>query len=315
MPAIGKSKQTLLVLFFFVLVGCTIKNTPVERPTNSTLEMHVIDVGQGDSILFVENDNVMLVDAGDLGKDDIVTEYLNNLGIEEIDVLVGTHPHSDHMGNFDVILENFAVSTMYVPDILDEDITSKWFLRFLNKVDEIDSQSDSEYSIWQFPKDASGNFRNFDLGNMHIQMLAPENKKYSNANNYSIAMKVSFGYTDIMLTGDAEELVEKEILNGNFNLDCEIMKSGHHGSNTSNSRKFLESVSPEYVVISAGFSNKYEHPSPETMDLYEDMEIEVYRTDESGTIVMSTDGKNIYFNKPTGDYLSGIELEKQREEK
>lgn len=307
-------KSMLFIFSLFVLVGCSVLTPQINRPIDSTLEMHVIDVGQGDCILFVENDNVMLVDSGDLGKDDEVLDYLTDLGIKEIDVLVGTHPHSDHMGNFDIILENFDIRTMYVPDVLDENITSKWFLRFLNKVDEIDAKSNSDTSIWQFPKDENGNFRSFDLGNIHVQMLAPKSEKYSNTNNYSIGMKVSFGQTDILLTGDAEKLVEKEILNSNFDLDCEIMKAGHHGSNTSNCQEFVETVNPEYVVISAGFANSYEHPSPETMDLYEKMKIEVYRTDESGSIVMSTDGENISFNTSPGDYLSGIELEKQKEE-
>lgn len=314
MPVIGKSKKMLFILSLFVLVGCSIPNVNGNRSIDSTLEMHVIDVGQGDAILFVEDDNVMLVDGGDLGKSDIISNYLTNLGIDEIDVLVGTHPHSDHMGNFDIILDNFDVSTLYVPDILDENITTQWYLRFLKKVDEIDSKRNSENSIWQFPKDENGNFRSFDLGNIHVQMISPKGEKYSNANNYSIGMKVSFGETDILLTGDAEKLVEKEILESNFDLNCEVMKSAHHGSNTSNSREFLEAVGPEYIVISVGYANRYEHPIRETMDLYKELHIPVYRTDENGTIIMTTDGKNISFDSSPGDYLSGIELEQQKEE-
>jgi len=206
------------------------------------------------------------------------------------------------------IINNFDIGVLYVPNLDDLEITTNWFLNFLKAVDAKDEEYNNGKSIWKFPKDDNGNFRRFSLGNAVVQFLAPSSEIYANKNNYSIAMKISFGEVDIMLTGDAEAPAEKEIISTGYNLESEIYKAGHHGSDTSNTEEFLEAVNPQYVIISAGFGNKYDHPIKSVMERFERNKIPVYRTDESGTIIMVTDGKDIMFNVQPGDYLSGEEL-------
>lgn len=276
--------------------------------TSGTLEMHTIDVGQADSILIRCNDEVMLVDCGTASRGDDVTKYLQDLGITKIDVLVGTHPHDDHMGGMAEVINNFDIGVLYVPNLDDLEITTNWFINFLKAVDAKDEEYNNGKSIWEFPKDENGEFRKFNLGTAVVQILAPSKDSYSNKNNYSIAMKISFGEVDIMLTGDAEALAEKEIISTGYNLESEIFKAGHHGSDTSNTEEFLEAVNPKYVIISAGFGNKYNHPIKSVMERFERNKIPVYRTDESGTIIMVTNGKDIEFNANPGDYLSGEEI-------
>ena len=300
--------QLLVDTFIELLEESIGTETNYNSETSGTLEMHTIDVGQADSILIRCNDEVMLVDCGTASRGDDVTKYLQDLNISKIDVLVGTHPHDDHMGGMAEVINNFDIGVLYVPNLDDLEITTNWFLDFLKAVDAKDEEYNNGKSIWEFPKDENGNFRRFNIGNAVVQFLAPSQDSYSNKNNYSIAMKISFGEVDIMLTGDAEALAEKEIIATGYNLESEIFKAGHHGSDTSNTKEFLEAVNPQYVIISAGFGNKHDHPIKSVMERLERKKIPVYRTDESGTIIMETDGHNIYFNTEPGDYLSGEEL-------
>lgn len=121
--------------------------------------------------------------------------------------------------------------------------------------------------------------------------LAPNSDSYTDKNNYSIATKITFGSISMLLTGDAEELAEKEMINAGYDISCDIFKAAHHGSDTSNTKEFLKKVNPKYVLISCKLGNTYGHPNKNAMKLFEDMGIKVYRTDESGSIVMTTDRK------------------------
>ena len=265
------------------------------------LEMHAIDVGQGDSILLLQNNKVMLVDSGPRASGKKVVEYLQNLGIKKIDILVGTHPHEDHIGGMAEVINNFDIGVLYTPNYDDTNITTTYYMKFLDAVH-------TKNVKWQYKKAKD----KFKLGDASVLVLAPQNNYYEEVNNYSLVLKVTFGEVDIMLTGDAEELIENEIMENNKNIECEILKLGHHGSSTSSTEKFLKAVNPNYAIISAGVANDYHHPHPSIVNRLKKLKIVLYRTDEQGDIVMTTDGENIEFNKKKGSYLTGDELYKRR---
>ena len=148
----------------------------------------------------------------------------------------------------------------------------------------------------------------YNLGESKIEIIGPITETTNNLNNYSIVTKVSFGEMNIIMTGDAEKAVEKELVKSGINLEAEILKVGHHGSDTSSTSEFLDAVNPQYALISCGVGNIHEHPKEETMQKLEERNIEVYRTDESGTVVVTITATDISFSCEPGDYLSGVEL-------
>lgn len=239
----------------------------------------------------------MLIDSGTRSKGETVVNYLKQLGIKKIDVLIGTHPHDDHMGGMAEVIRNFDIGVLYAPDTTKNNITTSWYLDFLDAVDE-------KRVNWIYPKVGD----NFELGEAIIQILAPNSTKYDELNNYSIVTKIVYGNVNIISMGDAEKLSEDEILKNGLNVGAQIIKAGHHGSNTSNSENFINSVNPQYALISAKKGNTYNHPTKSVMEMFEKRKIKVYRTDQSGTIIMTTNGTTINFDKEQGNYLSGDEM-------
>ena len=290
-----------------------------EVPVNVEGEMivHFIDVGQADATLFVQDGHVMLFDAATKNRGDELVEYIQNLGIEYIDVLVLSHPHDDHMGGSAEVLNNIEVGKVYGPDIFDISSldTKGWYNDMINAVDEIDTErnqgKEEETSIWHFPKNDQGEFAKFNIGDAVVEFYAPLEDEYSDFNDYSICAKVTFGTVDVFLTGDATNSVEEALIEEGYDLDVEIFQASHHGSDTGNSRGFLEAMSPECIVISCGMKNKHNHPVKSVVELYQEMGIPVYRTDESGDVVMKTDGTEYSFNKEQGTYTSGAEYKKK----
>ena len=301
--------------------GTDTSNQPSFPNVDGGMQIHFIDVGQADATLFVQDGHTMLFDAATKSSGDELTQYIQNLGFDYIDVLVLTHPHDDHMGGAAKILNNLEVGTVYGPDIfsiksLD---TIGWYNDMLEAVDSIDQERNkgvdesNQTSIWHFPRDEDGNFEKFYIGQAFVEFYAPLEEEYSDLNDYSICAKVSFGEFDILLTGDATSKVEKDLLLQNYDLQSEVFHSAHHGSNTGNSKEFLEAINPENIVISCGMRNRYNHPVESVMDLYEKMNVPVYRTDESGNIVLTTDGTTYSFNTAPGTYISGAEYNEKGE--
>ncbi len=247
--------------------------------------------------MYIQKDKTMLIDCGTKSKGDTVVKYLQDLGIKKIDILIGTHPHDDHMGGMAKVIRNFEIGVLYTPDTSNNNITTSWYMDFLDAVDE-------KNVVWKYPKSGDS----FSLGEADIKILAPNSSQYDNLNNYSIVTKITFGEVSILSMGDAEKLSEDEILKADEDVKAQIIKIGHHGSSTSTSEKFLNAVNPKYAIISAKKGNTYNHPNKPVMELLKKREIKVYRTDESGSIIMKTDGKNIEFDKAVGDYLAGSEL-------
>ena len=279
------------------------------------MTVHFIDVGQADATLFIQDGHVMLFDAATKNRGDELVEYIKNLGIEYIDVLVLSHPHDDHMGGSSEVLNNIEVGVIYGPDIFDISSldTLGWYNAMLDAVDKIDEKrnegipADKQTSIWHFPRNEKGEFAKFTIGDAVIEFYSPLEDEYSDLNDYSICAKVTFGTIDVFLTGDATDSVERALIAEGYDLDIEIFQASHHGSDTGNCREFLEAMSPECIVISCGMRNRHNHPVKSVMELYKEMGIPVYRTDESGDIVMTTDGTTYSFDKDPGTYTSGAE--------
>ena len=257
------------------------KNTDVPVIVDGKIRIHFLDVGQGDSILITSNEGVILVDAS--LKNSSVTksicEYIQNLGINEIDYFVLTHPHADHIGGAPTIINTFEIKNVIMPDCA---ATTKIFEETLDAIEAkninvLEAVSGDEYSV----------------GSVNFKILAPNSASYSETNDYSVVFRLSYGEASAMFTGDAEKLSEDEILSkySARELKSDLLKVGHHGSSSSSSVDFLKAVSPKYAVMSLGKDNSYGHPHDEIIKRFENMEITYYRTDIEGTVVFSCDGK------------------------
>lgn len=203
------------------------------------------------------------------------------------------------MGGMYDVITSFDVGTIIIPDSRNGKITANWYLKLMNELQT------GDYEIHYAEQ---GDI--YELEDANMQVLAAETDG-SNTNNYSIVLKVSFGEMDMIMTGDAETEIERKILESGVDIDAEILKVGHHGSDTSNSEAFLDAISPEYGLISCGYSNKYDHPIKEVMERFKERNVEIYRTDELGSVVMTITSDSVTFSCEPGDYLSGIELEER----
>ena len=293
------------------------QTTKSEAPAkvDGQMAVHFIDVGQADATLFVQGKHTMLFDAATRSRGDDLVKYITDLGIKKIDVLVLSHPHDDHMGGSAEVLSNIEVGKVYGPDIFDIKSldNNKWYREMIDAVEKIDNERNKgvsqkkQTSIWNFPRNDKGKFANFKIGDAVVKFYAPLEDQYSDLNDYSICAKVTYGTIDVFLTADATDNVEKALIKKGYDLDVEVFQASHHGSDTGNSKEFLEAMSPECIVISCGKKNKYNHPVKSGLKLYKEMKLPVYRTDESGNIVMLTDGTKYSFNTKPGTYTSGEE--------
>lgn len=262
-----------------------------QEPTSSVtgnLIIDYIDVGQGDSILIRQGDATMLIDGGTSECKEELLSFLQTENVDRFEYIVGTHPHEDHIGSLDDVINSYDFDTILFPKVTS---TTKTFENLVLAVQNKNKK---------FTTPVVGT--EYTLGEAKFEILAPNNSKYTSTNDYSIVIKLTYGENTFIFTGDAESLSETEILDNNIDVSADVLKVGHHGSTTSTSKKFLEAVSPKYAVISVGQDNSYKHPTKTTMNKLEDMNIPVYRTDEQGTIECISDGVNITFNVEPGTY-------------
>lgn len=247
------------------------------------LKVHYIDVGQGDSIFIQSGEDTMLIDCGEIGKEDTIKAYLDNLGITQIDYVIGTHPHSDHIGCMDKIVEYYDIGEIILPHLDESDVpTTKYFERFLTAVEN------KGLEITEAELD-----RVIKINTAKCRIIAPCSDDYSNAKNYSIGIIMTNGDNSFIFTGDAEKLAEKEMIDSGRLKDIDVYKAGHHGSDTSSSEEFLEIIKPDIAVISCGEGNSYGHPCDITLENLSKYTDKVYRTDLSGSIVITSDGKEL----------------------
>ncbi len=254
---------------------------PIPVGAGEYIEIHVIDVGQGDSILIRTAGGDMLIDAGPASGEDELKEYLTEMQVDDLEYAVFTHPDADHIGCADMVLTDYTVSNVIMPE---HEKDTKTYQRMMAALD-----ASGATLISPEPNTT------FTLGSMTVTILAPIEDKYKSTNDYSVVMRLDFGETSFMMTGDAEEISEEDIL-AKFDvdmLDCDVLKVGHHGSDTSTSQRFLDAVSPEIALISCGEGNTYGHPYAVTLQKLEAASSAIYRTDEWGDIVLTSDGTDI----------------------
>lgn len=245
------------------------------------LEVHFIDVGQGDSILIkTPKGQNMLIDAGSNDKGDVVKDYLIKQGVERVDVLVGTHPHEDHIGGLDVVIDNFDIGLICMPKVVH---TTKTYEDVLLAAQRKGLKIQSAKAGMSLPIDG-----------VNAQILAPEEDLVSdNLNDYSIVIKLEYKNTSFLFQGDAEEMTESTILDSGAIVEADVIKVGHHGSLSSSSIQYIEAVNPSYAIIMVGKDNSYGHPSQEVLDRLSEAGSAIYRTDISGTIIAESDGNMI----------------------
>lgn len=247
---------------------------------NNNMLVHYIDVGQGDSILIQVNNKNLLIDSGPRDAKESLLSYLDSINLSKLDYIIATHPHEDHIGNMSYIIDKYNVGKFYAPKV--EHTTSTF-----EKMIESLIAKDLKINI------INSDTNSIDLGKgTKVTVFSPINEEYSNLNNYSPIIKIEYGNNSFLFTGDAEKDIE-ETLYKNSNLKSDVLKLGHHGSLTSSSSSFLNSVDPSIAVISLGANNKYGHPHKNITDLLSKNNISVYRTDLDGTIVFSSNGIEI----------------------
>lgn len=247
------------------------------------LEITFLDVGQADSILISQGQNHMLIDAGNNADADQVTNYLKNKGIIKLDYVIGTHAHEDHIGGLDAVISRFDIGKVLIPKQVS---TTKTFEDVLMAI----KNKNMKVTV---PK--AGDV--YNLGKAKWTILAPNKEEYEDINNSSIVIRMTFGDNSFLFMGDAEELSEQEILANKLEVKSDLIKIGHHGSNSSTSSVFLKKVMPKYAVISVGKDNSYNHPDSLVLNRLKTFGAEVFRTDEFGTIIVTSDAHDIKFNK------------------
>ena len=242
------------------------------------MSVHYIDVGQADATLLEFSDEedsyTILIDTGNWNSSEVVS-YLQSENISEIDIIAITHPHADHIGQLDKVIEAFEVSEVWMNG---ESTNSEVFARALEAI-EANGVDYYEPEVGEV----------FDIGQLEIAVLHP-NSPNGSTNNNSIAMRLQYGEISFLFTGDGEEQAENEILNRKTDLKADILHAGHHGSKTSTTESFLQAVDPEIAIYSAGLGNQYGHPNPEFINRINSNETQLYGTDIHGTILVETDG-------------------------
>ncbi len=270
-----------LGIFSFGISDYNTKNNS-EAHTEKIIS-HYIDVGQGDSE-FIEfpDGKTMLIDAGTNKYGETVVDYVKNLGYSKIDYLVGTHPHADHIGGMADVVNAFEIGNIYMPKVGTNTKT------FENLLDTIQSKD----MIINTAK-AGMNIVSSDENDYSADILAPIKDEYDDLNNYSVVIKITYGDSKFLYMGDAEKEIEDELIDSGADVKADVIKVGHHGSNTSSSSDFVKSVGADYAVFSVGKDNDYGHPHSQTVKRWKNIGAEIYRTDEQGTIIISSNGSDI----------------------
>jgi competence protein ComEC len=262
-------------------------------PISNNLTVSYIDVGQGDSELIQQGDQDMLIDAGTSESETALINYVKPRIHGKLEYLVLTHPHEDHIGGADKIINAYSIGTVYMPNVTT---TTKAYESVLLAL---------QGKALKHSQPTLGS--TFKLGTANCNVLGPAGFDTKNLNTYSIVIKITFGSTKFLFTGDAEEYNEKFMISKGYDLSADVLKVGHHGSDTSTSASFLKAVNPKYAVIEVGKENSYGHPKQTTLTRLHAAKVNVYRTDLDSTVIATSNGKKITFNKQpsANEYIAG----------
>ena len=287
----SKQNLTTFLIVAILIVVSLIVYTVQHRPVNgsvaeagdSEFTVHIIDVGQGDAAFIDNGDHDILIDAGTGSSASDLIGYLDSLGVEKIEYAFFSHPHEDHIGGADDVMQSYEITKIVMPDASEDTACYRLMMEAADK-----EGAEIVYA-------AAGD--SFEIGDARVKIFSPAaDIEYDDANLVSLIMKLSYGDMDFLFTGDAERENEEYALENYYDeLDCEVLKVGHHGSSTSSSENFIYAVSPEIALISVGEDNSYGHPHVETLATLSDYTDIIYRTDREGDIVIGCDGKNVWY--------------------
>ncbi len=264
--------------FLYYNDGISLGNYKNNNSNNENLSIYFMDVGQADSIMIKLGNEYALIDAGNNADGNLLVDYFKSIGINKFEYVFGTHAHEDHIGGMDDIINNFEIDNFYMPDVIT---TTKTFEDVLDALDAQNVEFDT-------PKIGD----TFTLGDAKINILYVGTDK-SDLNNTSIVLRLDYKDTSYLFMGDATSVVEQEI--SKDNIEADVIKIGHHGSQYSSTESFIQKVNPTYAVISVGKNNSYNHPSDTIIKRLTDNNIKIYRTDIDGTIKIDSDGNYINF--------------------
>lgn len=259
-------------------------STPaVQRPEagGQAMTVRFIDVGQGASTLVSMGDTHILIDAGENDQGDKVVEQLKAWGVDRLALAIGTHPHSDHIGGMDDVLNALEVEAYMMPEVAH---TSKTYESVLQALEE------NKIPV-TYPQAGDS----LELGGMRLTVLGPEQVEEDDLNNCSLVSRVDSAYGSVLIPGDCERQAEEAMLKGNRPLKADVLQLAHHGSSTSNTEAFLKAVDPKWVVIPVGEGNSYGHPHDEILQRVEELGCKAYRTDWNGTVTCVMDEEGIAF--------------------
>lgn len=267
----------LSVFLIFLIKECILNSKTKSNP--KIMKVHFINVGQGDSILIQVNNKNLIIDSGPKDNKNNLLKYLNKLNINSFDYVIATHPHEDHIGNMAYLINNYKVYNFYAPKSMQDTSSFETMIEALVR-------KNLKINILK------ANTNTIDLGeDTTVEVFSPTLETYENLNNYSPIIKITYKNNSFLFTGDAETLIENEVLNKNYNLKSDVLKVAHHGSSTSSSTNFIKKVNPSISVISVGKYNSYNHPNINTLETLKNTTI--YRTDLNNNIVIESDGLNL----------------------
>jgi len=258
---------------------------------DAAFQMHFIDVGQALSVLVECDGQFMLYDGGNVDDGSLVVSYLQSQGVEQLEYVFCSHAHEDHVGGLAAALAYFPAYHVYSPVT---EASTKCFKDFVKYTQQQNLQVEVPTVGTQWA-----------LGSATVTMLGPV-AQYEETNDTSIVLRIDYGATSFLLTGDMEADAERDLVASGANLKVDVLQVGHHGSSTSTSYVFLNAVLPKMGIISCGVNNKYGHPHEETLSILRDAGVDVYRTDLLGTITVSSDGQN--YTVATEHYATDAEL-------
>lgn len=294
-----------LLLLSLLLTGCAApaeelpaEQTPiVQEPESDNLVVHFIDVDQADCMLLIAGETTVLIDGGNTGTSTDVVSYLYRFGVDELDLLVNTHPHGDHLGGIPMVMEHFPVKQVWCSHA---SFSTSLFSQFKTEVTE------QNLSIFcpnpGFTYEADG---------LSITVLGPlkENSHYEDLNDTSLVLMVQYGDRKFLFAGDMEKYAEEQLIRANTDLKADVLKVGHHGSYSSTSQNFLNRVDPDFGVICCGWQNEYGHPHGAPMNRLKNAKVELFRTDTMGNVVMVTDGETLgIFLEPINLNINGYDV-------
>lgn len=274
---LGGCRQTVPPAETAAATASTAETTVVQ----DTLTVHFIDVGQADCALLECGGEFALIDGGNYDDREKVVAYLQNQGVEELALVVGTHPHEDHIGSLGTVLRTFPANNVWSSVLPYSNSTVYSFTL----------AAEQQGLTLHYPQPGEV----FTLGSAVIEVLGPVRTDYEDVNNLSLVLMVEFGQTRFLFTGDMELEAETDLLDSGADVKTDVLKVGHHGSYSSTGYRFLREAAPAWAVISVGAANDYGHPHEGPMSRLRDAEVIVHRTDRQYTIVAVSDGETIVF--------------------